>query len=121
MSSNTSSFSLLESAGFSVSLISFNDVIPFLNLKISLDKCDFNAAALLSSLSSNNLIWVSMSSEWCFGVAVVFNIEVVVEIGVVILDELTWDGWLSNRYCLKSPNKSQLHHQKGYLKPHLLD
>ena len=62
---------------------------------MSLKKCDFNAAILLSSLSSNDLIWVFMSSE-CFGVAAVFNIGVVATFTIgVMLDKLNWDGWLS--------------------------
>ena len=57
-----------------------------------LKKYDFNAAILLSSLSSNDLIWVSMSSE-CFGVAAVFNIVVVAIFTIgFTLDELNWDG-----------------------------
>ena len=37
-----------------------------------------------------------MSSEWCFGVLVVFNVGVVATFTVgVMLDELSWDGWLS--------------------------
>ena len=48
-------------------------------------------------LSSNNLIWVSILSECCFGVAAVFNIGVVAIfiIEVMMLDELNCDGWLS--------------------------
>ena len=36
-----------------------------------------------------------MWSEWCFGVAAVFNIGVVATftIEVVKLDELNWEGW----------------------------
>ena len=56
LSNNTLSFSLFESSGFSFSLFSFNYVIPFLRSKILLNKCDFNAAILLSSLYSNDLI-----------------------------------------------------------------
>ena len=59
---------------------------------MSLKKYDFNAAILLSSLPSNNLIWVFMSSE-CFGVAVVFNIWVIATFTIgVMLDKLNWDG-----------------------------
>ena len=42
------------------------------------------------------MIWVSMSSEWCFGIAAVFSIGVLAAFTIgVMLDELNWDGWLS--------------------------
>ena len=73
-SNNTLFFSLFKPSGFSSSLFSFNNVILFLKSQISLNKCDFNAAYLLSTFFSYDLI----SSELCLGVAAVFNIGVVV-------------------------------------------
>ena len=97
LSNIASSFLLFESSGFSFSLFSFNNK----KYCFSSEKyCWGNTILMLLfykiSLSSDDLIWVSLSSEWCFGVAAVFKIGVVATSTIgVMLDELNWDGWPS--------------------------
>ena len=75
------------------------------------------------SLSSDDLIWVSLSSEWCFGVAAVFKIGVVATSTIgVMLDELNWDGWPSKSVLSEISDQipTSLSRGGGDLKPQSL-
>ena len=94
----------------------------FVSLWVVCEKYEFNAAILLSSMSSNDLIWVSTSSELCLGVAAVFNIAVIATFTIgVILNELTWDDWLSKSLLCGISEQVSTSSSRGRFYTQLLD